>query len=96
MLKVVKALVLLIVLCLGIALALRNAQSVRVDYLLGHGQLSLILLLLAALAAGFIIGAALSLARVASLRTQLRRTRRRIEKLEAENKALNNPALRDV
>lgn len=96
MLKVIKAVVLLIVLCLGIALALRNAQAVRVDYLLGQGQLSLILVILATLVAGFLLGAVLGIARIASLRTQLRKSNRRIEKLEAENKALHNPALKDA
>jgi uncharacterized membrane protein YciS (DUF1049 family) len=97
--KVIKILIILIILiflCLGIAVGFSNVQAVRVDYLVGHGELPLILLVLATLAFGFIVGWALGLMRIAGLRVKLRKSRRRVEKLETENKALNNPALKDV
>lgn len=96
MLKLIKVLILLAVLFLGIILALHNAQSVDVNYLLGHAKLSLILLIWIALVVGFAIGLGLSLSRSVGMRGRLRKMRRRVHKLEAENKKLSNPALRDV
>jgi uncharacterized membrane protein YciS (DUF1049 family) len=96
MLRIIKFVLLLVALCLGIALAVHNTQNVQVDYLVGKAQYALFFLLLVGLVAGFIFGAVLGLVKTLGLRNQLRRARKRIRDLEAQNKTLNNPALKDA
>ncbi|WP_348675808.1 lipopolysaccharide assembly protein LapA domain-containing protein [uncultured Abyssibacter sp.] len=87
---------LLVVACLGLALAFSNTQEVTVDLLLVELTLPLIGWMVVELIAVVVVMLIFSALWVASLKRQIRRQARQIKDQEAELKNLRNLPIHDV
>lgn len=96
MLRVLGAVLLVAVLCLGVGLAYTNAGFVTFDYLFGQTQIRLVLVLLLAFTIGVVLSMLLCGIRILGLHADIRRLRRRQRELDTELKNLRNLPLRDV
>jgi len=96
MLRLIKFVAVLVVLCLGITIAFFNATPVSVNYLFGHVQLSLVVVMVGALVFGFVLALILCASHLWAVRLEARRLRRRLHDAETELKNLRNLPLRDV
>lgn len=85
--RIIRLLLLLLVVVLGVAFALLNANPVLVNYYLGSHQWPLAWVLLLALLAGAIIGVFTGLAATLGLRRELSQLRRqqRLDRQEIAN-----------
>ncbi|MCI0355892.1 MAG: LapA family protein, partial [Acidobacteria bacterium] len=81
-------LLILAALLLGLVFAFFNLAMVRVDYLFGESEASLVLVLACALLAGYALGLVSLLPRWLRTRTELAASRRRAAEVEAELKNL--------
>lgn len=96
MLRAVKVICVLVVVCLGVAFALSNSTMVTVNYLAGQVDLSLVVVTIGALIAGFLLALLLCFSRIFMLRAESRRLRKNLRNLEAELKDRRNLPLHDV
>lgn len=86
----------LIVFCLGLALAFTNTEHVTVDLLVAEFSGPLILWMVAELVLVVVVMLLISALRVTRLKRQLRRQSRQIKDQEAELKNLRNLPIHDV
>ncbi len=96
MLRAIKVLVVLVVVCLAVAFALSNSRVVTVDYLAGQVDLSLVVVTIGALIVGFLLALLLCSSRILLLRAEARRLRKRMDSLDAQLKDRRNPPLHNV
>lgn len=85
-----------IVLAVGLAFAVVNAEPVTLKYYFGVSQVPLSLTLVAAFAVGAIMGVVASLAHVLRLKRENARLRREAKMAEREIMNLRNIPIRDV
>lgn len=95
MLRLIKLVAVFVVLALGIAIAFYNATAVTVNYLFGHIELSLVVVMVGAMLFGFLLALILCASHNLAARREARRLRKRLRDAETELKNLRNLPLRD-
>ena len=95
MLNWIRNLLIFAALLLGLVFAFFNLAMVRVNYLFGESEASLVLVLAVALLAGYALGLVSLLPRWLKTRTELAASRRRTAEVEQELKNLRNLPLSD-
>ena len=96
MLRIVFIIVLVAVLCFGIAISFFNAEAVRFNYLAGEVQLPLIGLMIAELLLVALITLLLCSLKMLKMAGEARRLKRQIKDQQAELNALRNLPLRET
>lgn len=95
MLRLVKLIAVLMALALGITVAFFNAKPVSVNYLFGHIELSLVVVMIGAMIFGFALALVLCASHSWAMKLEARRLRRRLRDAETELKNLRNLPFRD-
>lgn len=85
----------LLVLALGVAIGLFNAQPVSFNYIAGTLQIPLIVLVMAEFFLVAAVTALLCWARIFGLKGEIRRIRRQLKDAQAELQSLRNLPLKD-
>lgn len=96
MLNWIRNLLILAALLLGLVFAFFNLATVRVNYLFGESEASVVLVLACALVVGYVLGFVSLLPRWLKTRTELAASRRRAAEVEQELKNLRNLPLSDT
>lgn len=94
--RILLLILILLILCLGVAVGYYNAQVVTFNYLVGAREMPLIGLILLVMAAAMLLTLLVCASRILALKNDNRRLRKKLRDADAELKNLRNLPLKDT